>query len=418
MLYTSGLDDGFGSQPKVPDELQDKTTGTNEGTGTIPRVPDVPKDQSESENESWVESGDDDDSNDDDNDDDSDDDGNNVKSNDDHEQTESDDEEEEKQDDEYVHTPKHYVPTEDETNDETDDDDEEMTVAGHVNVNQEGASNQVKDDAPVVSMLDINVHHEVPRTSPLLTILVSIIPEHIFVNLPEIVTTAITNLEKDVKELKTVDHYAALLSTIKSEVPNAVKEYLGTSLDDALYKVLKKHDADINKEHSVPAELAKRLRHQYVLEKSTKDIRKIKMEHVRKQEEPKETITSSDTTALEEFDQKTTLFETMTKSKSFNKSLKQRALYHALMESILEDEDAMDEGVADKLKKRKQNDVDKDEGPSTGSDRGLKRQKTSKYTEPSKKDKSIETSKGTSKTQPKSIDKPAQAEEAGDAQET
>ncbi|GJT43931.1 hypothetical protein Tco_0952646 [Tanacetum coccineum] len=52
----------------------------------------------------------------------------------------------------------------------------------------------------------------------------------------------------------------------------------------------------------------------------------------------------------------------MTNSKSFKRSLKQRDLCHALMESILEDEDAIDEGVADKLKKRKQDDVDKDEG--------------------------------------------------------
>ncbi|GJS81355.1 hypothetical protein Tco_0747896 [Tanacetum coccineum] len=91
------------------------------------------------------------------------------------------------------------------------------------------------------------------------------------------------------------------------------------------------------------------------------------MEHARKQQVPKATITSFDTTALTEFDQKTTLFETMTKSKSFNKSPKQRALYHALMGSILEDEDAMDEGVANKLKKRKPDDADKDEGPSAGS---------------------------------------------------
>ncbi|GJZ31940.1 hypothetical protein Tco_0576987, partial [Tanacetum coccineum] len=176
------------------------------------------------------------------------------------------------------------------------------------------------------------------------------------------------------------------------------KEYLGTSLDDALYKVLKKHDADIIKEHSIPAKIIERLRKQYVPEKSTKHIRKIMMEHARKQQEPKETITSSDTTALEEFDQKTTLFETMTKSKSFNKSPKQRALYHTLMELILEDKDAMDEGVPDKLKKRKQDDADKDEGPSAGSDRGLKRRKTRKDTEPSKK--------GTSKSQPESTAAP------------
>ncbi|GKC46814.1 hypothetical protein Tco_1064536, partial [Tanacetum coccineum] len=85
----------------------------------------------------------------------------------------------------------------------------------------------------------------------------------------------------------------------------------------------------------------------------------------------------------------------MTKSKSFNKSPKQRALYHALMESILEDKDAMDEGVANKLKKRKQDDADKDEGPSARSDRGLKRRKTSKDIEPSKTAKLTETSKGT-----------------------
>ncbi|GJS90664.1 hypothetical protein Tco_0773300 [Tanacetum coccineum] len=308
-------------------------------------------------------------------------DGKEEQSDDDHEQVdderiESDNEEEETQDDEYVHTPDDYVPTDDETKDKSDDVieeeyerineelygdvnislkdvkpadkekyDEEMTVASHVNVNQEGVGNQVKDDAQatrktegpipsssissdyaakylnfdnippvdteVDSMLDINVQHEVPHTLPLFTILVSVILEHTVVNPSEIVTTTssttisslpITNLEKDVKELKTVDHSAALLSTIKSEVPNAVKEYLGTSLDDALYKVLKKHDADIIKEHSVLAKIVERLRQQYVPEKSTEDIRKIKMEHARKQQLPKETITLFDTTALEEFD--------------------------------------------------------------------------------------------------------------------
>ncbi|GJW30684.1 hypothetical protein Tco_0047559 [Tanacetum coccineum] len=82
----------------------------------------------------------------------------------------------------------------------------------------------------------------------------------------------------------------------------------------------------------------------------------------------------------------------MTNSKSFNKSPKQRARYHALMESILEDEDAMDEDG-----------------------------KQVKDTEPSKKAKSTESSKGTSKSQPKSTGKSAQAEEtvfvAGDTQE-
>ncbi|GKA72580.1 hypothetical protein Tco_0778796 [Tanacetum coccineum] len=60
---------------------------------------------------------------------------------------------------------------------------------------------------------------------------------------------------------------------------------------------------------------------------------------------------------------------------------------------------------------RKQDDVDKDEGPFVRSDRGLKRRKTSKDTKPSKKAKSTETSNGTSKSQPKSTDKYTQVEE-------
>nr|GEU65766.1 hypothetical protein [Tanacetum cinerariifolium] len=60
-------------------------------------------------------------------------------------------------------------------------------------------------------------------------------------------------------------------------------------------------------------------------------------------------------------------------------------LYHALMVSILEDEDAMDKDVADKLKERKQDDADKDEGPPAGSDQRLKKRKMSKDFKPSKK---------------------------------
>ncbi|GJY53794.1 hypothetical protein Tco_0445458 [Tanacetum coccineum] len=75
----------------------------------------------------------------------------------------------------------------------------------------------------------------------------------------------------------------------------------------------------------------------------------------------------------------------MTKSKSFDKNPKHRALYHALIESILENENAIDKGVTDKLKKRKLDDADRDEDPPAGSDQGLKRRKTSKDVKPSKK---------------------------------
>ncbi|GKF61068.1 hypothetical protein Tco_0181122 [Tanacetum coccineum] len=124
------------------------------------------------------------------------------------------------------------------------------------------------------------------------------------------------------------------------------------------------------------------------------------MEQAGKQQETKYTITSSDKAALKEFDQKRTLFKTMTKSKSFDKNPKHKALYHALME--------------------KPDDADRDEDPPAGSDQWLKRRETSKHVEPLKKVKSNDTSKGTTKSQLKSTGKSTQAEEtvfkAGDTQ--
>nr|GEX83958.1 serine/threonine protein kinase SRPK1 [Tanacetum cinerariifolium] len=97
----------------------------------------------------------------------------------------------------------------------------------------------------------------------------------------------------------------------------------------------------------------------------------------------------------------------MTKSKPFDINTKNIALYHALMESRLMDKDAMDKGVADKLKKRKSDDTDRDEDPLAGPHLGLNRKKTSKDDEPLKKVKSTDTSKGgsTDKTYTTSLTK-------------
>ncbi|GKE10001.1 hypothetical protein Tco_1413552, partial [Tanacetum coccineum] len=85
----------------------------------------------------------------------------------------------------------------------------------------------------------------------------------------------------------------------------------------------------------------------------------------------------------------------MTASKSFNKHPKHKALYHALVESMLVDEEAIDQGVndLDKQNKRKPTDDDRDEDPPAGPDQGLKRRKTSKDTEPSKRSKLTGSSK-------------------------
>ncbi|GJW71609.1 hypothetical protein Tco_0128526 [Tanacetum coccineum] len=227
--------------------------------------------------------------------------------------------EDEESEDAFIHTPEDYVPTDDETNDETKDVDEEEykriseELYGDVNVrltdveqdnegeedaeksqvDQEAGIDQAEvaaqaqvatqatqiattelplvsssrfvsstftnamlnlenlndDKTKAISLLNITVQHEAPQA----TNSAVVVPESetLFA-----IHQRITDLEKDVKELKSVDNSTTFISAIKFEVLNAVKEYLESSLDDALYKVFQKHSADIIKEHSVPAEIS------------------------------------------------------------------------------------------------------------------------------------------------------------------
>ncbi|GJZ29305.1 hypothetical protein Tco_0573952 [Tanacetum coccineum] len=425
-----GSSEGAESELEVLDEPKCKSIDTSEGTGSKLGVPNSDDEQTKTDN------------------------------------PKTSDDEEETQDDESVHTPEDYVPTHDETNDESKNvDDEEYErineeLYGDVNisltdaeptdeekgdmeitntetadvelenVNKKGTGKQVKDgaqatqntevpllsssissayaaeylnfdnippvDTQVVSMLDINVQHEVPRTSPLLSILVSVIPEHKVINPPITVTTAsattisslLSSLFPHLQQLTPIPTPTTTEATTSTTVVTDFETLtaLHQRITDLEKEVLKKHDADIIKEHSVLAEIIERLSQNMSLRKALK-------------------ISEKSRWSMQES----------------NKSPKQRALYHALMESILKDEDAMDEGVTDKLKKRKPYDADKDEGPFAGSDLGLKGRKSSKDTKPSKKAKSMESSKGTSKSQPKFIVKSTQTEEivfeAGNTQE-
>nr|GEW73052.1 retrotransposon protein, putative, Ty1-copia subclass [Tanacetum cinerariifolium] len=313
-----------GALNKVHNEPKGKSIDTHKRTGFKPGVPNVSKvDSSESEYESWGENRDED------------------------SEYRQDDEEDalenEESEDEFIHTPEDYVPTDDETNDETKDVDEkeyeriseelyghfngtltnvehndkekgdaDMTNAAHVQVEQtqeqtmgvqeesglEMASIQVTTaPATTITSLLSSLFHTLQQSIPIptptntkaTTSTFTVLEFRTFSGLHQ----RITNLEKDVKELKSVDTFTTVISTIKSEVPNAVKEYLGSSLNDALYKMIQKHSADIIKEDFVPAEILERLKQQHAPHKSFEDIRKIKMEHARKQQVPKETITSS-----------------------------------------------------------------------------------------------------------------------------
>ncbi|GKG61703.1 hypothetical protein Tco_0621412, partial [Tanacetum coccineum] len=72
---------------------------------------------------------------------------------------------------------------------------------------------------------------------------------------------------------------------------------------------------------------------------------------------------STDKAALEEYDLKSALYQSMHGNKSFNRNPANQKLYHALMEALIEDENAMDKGVVDTIKdhKRKHDDDDDDD---------------------------------------------------------
>ncbi|GJZ10754.1 hypothetical protein Tco_0545513 [Tanacetum coccineum] len=112
-------------------------------------------------------------------------------------------------------------------------------------------------------------------------------------------------------------------------------------------------------------------------EKSPKEIIRAKKEQGEEKQDSTYSNRSTDKVDLEEFDLKSALFRHMNKIKSANINTTNYRLYHALMEALITDEDAMDKEVADKVKdhKRKHDsdddeDNDDDEGPSAGSNQG------------------------------------------------
>ncbi|GJR56927.1 hypothetical protein Tco_1499089 [Tanacetum coccineum] len=333
-----------------------KSIDTSKGTSLKPGVPDVSKaDSSESEYKSWGYSDDDDDD-------------------------QQDDEEYDRINEEmYSDVNVELKDTELEGKGKYD---EKMTDVGYVdaeqeNVNQEVAGDQVKDDAQATITAALATQKtEVPLQSSFISF--DYATKFLnFDNIPSADTEIISMIDIKVQHKDTSIQTLPLLivpislsiieHSLKFEVPTVVKEYLGTSLDYTLHKVIQRHTAELIKEHSVPTDVIEVPQQQQKPQKSVADIRKIKMEQAGKQQETKYIITSSDTTELQEFNQKRTLMKIPWKKV--------------------------------RLKKRKPNDADKDEGPHARSNQGLKRKKASRDAEPSKKAKSTETSKGTTKLQ-------------------
>ncbi|GKB02047.1 hypothetical protein Tco_0830091 [Tanacetum coccineum] len=180
----------------------------------------------------------------------------------------------------------------------------------------------------------------------------------------------VTNLEKDLLEIKQVDQYAQALSSI----PAIVDRYIDNKLGEAINKAIQAHNLDCRQE-------AQDEKNEYIglVDTSMRTI--IKEEKnvteslevvvlARSSSQPKSTYEAA--ASLSKFKLTKILLDKMEESKSHLKADYKKKLYDALVESYNTDKDLFNTyGEAFTLK-RSQDDRDKDQDPSDGSDRGTK----------------------------------------------
>ncbi|GKE56490.1 hypothetical protein Tco_1495675, partial [Tanacetum coccineum] len=434
-------------------------SGADEGTGGKPGVPDVPTYELNDEQISWKsndDNNDDDDQNDDndDDDDDDDDDGQDHEGqDDDNKQTDSDndgddfvhpkfsthDEEdnEEEGSDLRVQTPSHYESTDDEEIDEVTHGANELYR--DVNINLEGRdtemtdasctiiqTTQVTEDTHVIITLvnpeDVLVTTIAepslssattlpPPTIPLITHLQqtlvptpTTVPSSSLQDFPNFGSLfgfdhRLKTLETDFSEFKQTNQFAAAVSSI----PNIVDMYLANKMNEAVKTAVQLQSDRLRNEAQADNE--------DFINKLDDNIKKII------KEQTPHTVTAN----LFELELKKILIDKMESNKSIHKSDEQKNLYKALVDAYESDKLILDT-YEDKLIldtygdtvlfKRRQDDEDKDEEPSTGSNRGSKRRRAGKEPESTsapkeKTSKTIGKSTEGSKSHHESADKSA-----------
>nr|GEY88687.1 hypothetical protein [Tanacetum cinerariifolium] len=181
-------------------------------------------------------------------------------------------------------------------------------------------------------------------------------------------------LEKDVQELKAVDHTTTLLASLRSKIPLVVNAYLGSSMGDALQKVLQKHTEELIQQYP------QQVNYQNFIKESMQANIINKVKNLLAKFLPK-AVSDFSTPVIQST---TILFDKMDKSSSYLTHDKNQALYDALFNSLCLD-DVIEHGQADPEKILSKRDRDNEE-PSTGPNQGKMTKKSeTKESEPSKK---------------------------------
>ncbi|GJU96413.1 hypothetical protein Tco_1321169 [Tanacetum coccineum] len=185
-----------------------------------------------------------------------------------------------------------------------------------------------------------------------------------------------------------------------------VDDHLSTRIGFATQTALQSYTTEFEKKTQEEKD-----RYIDLIEKSIKDIIK---EEVKTKSFSQPKSTYEVVASLTEFKLTKILLDNIQKSKSYQAAPEHKELYDALVKSNKLDKNLFELYGNTYSLKRDRDNKDKDEDPSAGSDRGLKKRKTSKDVEPTKGPKTKESksssSKGT-KSQSKSYGKFVQAEE-------
>ncbi|GKC53545.1 hypothetical protein Tco_1076290 [Tanacetum coccineum] len=278
-------------------------------------------------------------------------------------------------------------------------------------------------DNETASLVDTTVRHEEPssQTSSLYTVPVTVIPEITsaftitipppppsFNPLPQQatptptptaseVTTSfpalpdfssvfrfndrVTNLEKDLSEMKQVDQYAEAISSILA----IVEHYIGNKLGEAIQKAIKSHTAECREEA-----LADKREYIDLIDTSQNVTESLEAVVLAKSSSQPKSIYAT-AASLSEFELTNIIMDKMEEHKSYLSAEYKNELYDALVKSYNIDKDLFKTYGEVFTLKRSQDDKDKDQDPSVGSDQGMKRRKTSKNAESSRDIKSKES---------------------------
>nr|GEX47712.1 retrotransposon-related protein [Tanacetum cinerariifolium] len=249
-------------------------------------------------------------------------------------------------------------------------------------------------DAEIVSPLDVHVHHKVPSKQTSIM--------------------RVTTLEKEVAELKRDDPLKTHVSALVDEHLDA---RLGATRDEFMNFLLVSITARITKQvkNQIPHILPKE-----VSNFSPPVIQSMVTESLKQAvlaKESSKTQSSYEAAAtFTKFELKKILIKKMDKSESYLAAPEHRDCYEGLKKSYDLDKTFFSIYGKVYLLKRRRKDKDKDEDPFVGSDRGLKKRKTSKNAESTKSLKAKESQSSSSKgnkSKSKSFGKAVHSEERG-----